>query len=169
MKKLVVLLLILSFSLYANINVLKINSTFSNKPYKLYSVYSYKEDVDKPIGFLGYKLKRVIEDDSSAVWQLRKYQAARLVGSASMFAGVLSMFFKDFKLTRAGKVGVNVLVGVTLMSLGYGIGFKYAYYSLNNAVDTFNKNNEKKEKKSYLLPTFDLDKKRLGLKVGLLF
>jgi uncharacterized membrane-anchored protein YitT (DUF2179 family) len=144
MKKITVLLFLIGINIFPE--DLKINKTYDNKPYKLYSVYSFEEKEDAPFGFLGKNLGNVLKVDEAAMWEFRKYQAAKLVGSGAMITGILAMFFQDFKLTKSGKIGINVIAGATVMAIGYGIGFNYANYSLNNAVRIFNKNKGKREK-----------------------
>ena len=138
---------------------LKVNKTYNNKPYKLYSVYSYDGKKDAPFGFLGKNLGSILKEDKSAMWEFRKYQAAKIVGSGAMIAGLFSMFFQDFKITKSGKIGINVIAGATVMAIGYGIGFNYANYSLNNAVRIFNES-KKKENKSFNF-FFDLGQKNV--------
>ena len=150
-------ILFLFFSLKLIGDELKINITYDHKPYKLYSVFTYKDKVDQSIGFLGFRLGRIFKNDKEALWELRKYQVSKTFGSIAMITGLFTIFFEDFKYTRTGSVGLNVLIGSTIMAVGYGVGFRYAIFCLLNAVDIFNSNLDRKNQQGsfFIKPTWN--------------
>ena len=75
------------------------------------------------------------------------------------------MFFNDFKLTKSGKIGINVIAGATVIAIGYGIGYNYANYSLKNAVKIFNENKKNNNLSFTLFP----DSNFSGLVFNVLF
>lgn len=124
---------------------LTINRTYEGKIYKLYSVYSYKNDSDKYIGFLANELSDVIHKDNAALWEMRKYQVAKVSGSLLLLSGFFSFFFADRVFKTSGRLSLNAIIGISAMAVGYGVGFLYANYKLCSAVDTFNTNNKNQE------------------------
>jgi len=146
MIKIIYLLLFISLAGQAKqyYKKLYINRTYENKIYMLNSVYSYHDEKDVYIGFLGIRLQKILKDDSQAMRRFRLYQTSRGAGTCLMIWGLLNLFVKNINFGISDDFKINVLMGLSSVAMGHAIGYKYEYYNLHKSIDIFNENNEKK-------------------------
>ena len=160
-----------SFTCVAGASELTINRSYKGNIFRLYSVYSYKNEVDRPIGILGKNLKAVIEKDREALREFRKYQLARVAGPFFMIWGVIEIFVPNFIFKQGWETNFNPLIGMTIFVIGHGIGYRYGFHSLNKSIDVFNRNEAKKlkENKVSLYPIPQIRGKQFFLTLGVEF